>query len=113
MGEHFVTETKSVSWAKRPQQEASRLGESGIVIKDSQMAATSELRLMARALAEQDENWRGLPRDGASQHRSKMPCPFTGQSRAHESQPHPQENTLERTVDRGWVWNLVLILGIQ
>ena len=68
---------------------------------------------MARALAERDEKWHGLPRDGASQHRSKMPCPFSGQSSAHQSQPHPWENALEHTLDRGWVWNLVLILGIQ
>ena len=69
--------------------------------------------MTARALAKRDEKWRGLPRDGPSQHRSKMPCPFSGQSSAHESQPHPWENALEHTLDRGWVWNLVLILGIQ
>ena len=56
MGEHFVTESKSVSWAQKPQQEAFQLAESDIVIKDTQMAARSELRLMAQALAEQDEN---------------------------------------------------------
>ena len=45
VGEHFVTKASPSSRHKKPQQEGSGLAESGVVIKDTQMAARSECRL--------------------------------------------------------------------